>query len=84
MVPWLGLCSEALGSIPDQGSKMPQATGCGKKKKKITSTLANYPPIKRKKTDYQKITTVIRTANLSTAKQGAEGISRRFPGTGGN
>lgn len=84
MVQWLGLCFEALSSIPGQRSEMPHATRCGKKKKKPLSELTNYPSIKRKKTDYQKITPVIRTANLSIAKQGTEDNRRRFPGTGRN
>lgn len=86
MVQWLGLCFEALSSIPGQRSEMPHATRCGKKKKKKRplSELTNYPSIKRKKTDYRKIMPVIRTANLSIAKQGTEDNRRRFPGTGRN
>ena len=37
MVQWLGLCAfiaEGLGSIPGQGTKIPQAARCGKKKRK--------------------------------------------------
>ena len=53
-------------------------------KKRPLSKLTNYPLIKRKKTDYQKIMRVIRTANLSIAKQGTEDNRRKFPGTGRN
>ena len=37
VVQWLGLhalTAEGPGSIPGQGTKIPQATGCGEKKKK--------------------------------------------------
>ena len=39
MVQWLGLCiftAEGLGSVTDPGTRIPEATGCGQKKKKRT------------------------------------------------
>ena len=38
MVQWLGLCAftaEGVGSIPSQGTKIPQAAWCSQKQKKI-------------------------------------------------
>ena len=40
VVQWLGLCISTAGSIPDQGTKIPQAAWCSQKKFKSNLTLA--------------------------------------------
>ena len=45
VVQWLGLgtfTAKGQGSIPDQGTKIPQATQCGKKKKKKKKNIYIY------------------------------------------